>query len=173
MSSTALFKKDNDSFSNIKKITRSSLSLCINRAFSSSLSISLTLSSTSLPWMFKGPWKVLEIKLRPFSNSSTQALADLQKKIKKKYVKRILFLRDTLIVSKKLGGVKRTTFYSLAAKSSFFSDKWPIWGLLLGTQITTQGWLFIIIKNSHQDLSNEGSNFILRSQEVGHWVAQI
>ena len=27
---------------------------------------------------------------------------------------------------------------------------------------------FIILKNSHQDLSNEGSNFILSSPEVGH-----
>ena len=27
---------------------------------------------------------------------------------------------------------------------------------------------FIILKNSHQDLSNEGSNFILSSLEVGH-----
>ena len=33
-------------------------------------------------------------------------------------------------------------------------------------------WFFIIIKNSHKDLSNEGSNFILSSLEVGHWVAQ-
>ena len=28
------------------------------------------------------------------------------------------------------------------ARLSFFSYKWPIWGLLLGTQITPQGWLF-------------------------------
>jgi hypothetical protein len=27
---------------------------------------------------------------------------------------------------------------------------------------------FITLKNSHQDLSNEGSNFILSSLEVGH-----
>ena len=27
---------------------------------------------------------------------------------------------------------------------------------------------FIILKNSHQELSNEGSNFILTSLEVGH-----
>ena len=33
-------------------------------------------------------------------------------------------------------------------------------------------WSFIILKNSHQDLSNEGLNFILSSLEVGHWVAQ-
>ena len=33
-------------------------------------------------------------------------------------------------------------------------------------------WSFIILKNSHQDLSNEGSNFILSSLEVGHWAAQ-
>ena len=30
-------------------------------------------------------------------------------------------------------------------------------------------WSFIILKNSHQDLSNEGSNFILSSLEV-EWV---
>ena len=33
-------------------------------------------------------------------------------------------------------------------------------------------WSFITLKNSHQDLSNEGSNFILSSLEVGQWVAQ-
>jgi hypothetical protein len=33
-------------------------------------------------------------------------------------------------------------------------------------------WSFIILKNAHQDLSNEGSNFILSSLEVGHWAAQ-
>ena len=27
---------------------------------------------------------------------------------------------------------------------------------------------FIILKNTHQDLSNEGSNFFLSSPEVGH-----
>ena len=32
-------------------------------------------------------------------------------------------------------------------------------------------WSLIILKNS-QDLSNEGSNFVLSSLEVGHWVAQ-
>ena len=31
---------------------------------------------------------------------------------------------------------------------------------------------FIILKNSHQDLCNEGSNFFLSSLEVGHRVAQ-
>ena len=36
----------------------------------------------------------------------------------------------------------------------FFADKRPTLGLILGTQIT------------HQDLSNEGSNFILSSLEV-------
>ena len=30
----------------------------------------------------------------------------------------------------------------------------------------------MILKISHQDLSNEGSNFILRSLEVGHRVAE-
>ena len=31
---------------------------------------------------------------------------------------------------------------------------------------------FLSSKNSGQDLSNEGSNFILSLLEVGHWVAQ-
>ena len=30
--------------------------------------------------------------------------------------------------------------------------------------------IFLNLKNSSQDLSNEGSNFILSSLEVGHWV---
>jgi hypothetical protein len=33
-------------------------------------------------------------------------------------------------------------------------------------------WSFTILKHSHQGLSNEGSNFILSSLEVGHWAAQ-
>ena len=46
-------------------------------------------------------------------------------------------------------------------------------GLILGTQITPRGWIFWTmifynLKNSHQDLSNEGSNFFLSSLEVGH-----
>ena len=51
------------------------------------------------------------------------------------------------------------------AKSVFF---WQVTrpGLL---QITSQGF---ILKNSGQDLSNEGSNFILGSLEAGHWVTQ-
>jgi hypothetical protein len=32
--------------------------------------------------------------------------------------------------------------------------------------------LLLFLKKLHQDLSNEGSNFILSSLEVGHWVAQ-
>ena len=32
--------------------------------------------------------------------------------------------------------------------------------------------IFYNLKNSGQDLSNEGSNFILGSPEVGHWVVQ-
>ena len=44
-------------------------------------------------------------------------------------------------------------------------------------QITPRRWIFWTmifynLKNSSQDLSNEGSNFILSSLEVGHWVAQ-
>jgi hypothetical protein len=43
----------------------------------------------------------------------------------------------------------------------------------LWTQITPRGWIFWTmifynLKNSSQDLSNEGSNFTLSSLEVGH-----
>ena len=31
---------------------------------------------------------------------------------------------------------------------------------------------FLTLKSSHEDLSNEGSNFILSLLEAGHWVAQ-
>ena len=44
--------------------------------------------------------------------------------------------------------------------------KFHPWGGFFGP------WSFIMLKNSGQDLSNEGSNFILSSLEVGHWVAQ-
>ena len=40
------------------------------------------------------------------------------------------------------------------------------WGEFFGS------WSFTILKKSQQDLSNEGSNFILSSLEVGHWAAQ-
>ena len=63
---------------------------------------------------------------------------------------------------------------TLSARVKFESSNL---GLIFGTQITFRGWIFgpwffIILKNSGQDLSNEGSNFILSSLEVGHWVAQ-
>ena len=43
----------------------------------------------------------------------------------------------------------------------------------LGTQITPRGWIFWTmilynLKNSGQDVSNEGSNFILSSVEGAH-----
>ena len=48
-----------------------------------------------------------------------------------------------------------------------------IMGGILGTQITPGDWnfwttFFFNLKNSGQDLSNEGSNFILSSLEIGH-----
>ena len=54
-----------------------------------------------------------------------------------------------------------------------FSDKWTAWGGILGTQNYTPGVDFLDhnffnLKNLGQDLSNEGSNFILSSLEVGH-----
>ena len=47
-------------------------------------------------------------------------------------------------------------------------------GGYLGPKLHPRGgfigpWFFIILKNSHQDPSNEGLNFILNSLEVGHW----
>ena len=47
----------------------------------------------------------------------------------------------------------------------------------LGTKIAPVGWIFWTmifynLKNSSQDLSNEGPNFILSLLEVGHWFAQ-
>ena len=77
---TAVFKKDKDILSNIKNITRLSLSLCIKRAFSSSPSISLTLSSTSLLWWLRWPWNIIGTSLSPFSKSSTQEFAALENK---------------------------------------------------------------------------------------------
>ena len=64
------------------------------------------------------------------------------------------------------------------AKSSFVflaSDQPE--GENLGPKLRPRGgffgpWIFIILKNSHQDLSNEGSNFILSALEVGHWAVQ-
>ena len=61
--------------------------------------------------------------------------------------------------------------------AGFFLKTWPLgegnktpklhtWGGFFGP------WSFIILNNSHQDLSNEGSNFILSQLEVGHWVAE-
>ena len=46
-------------------------------------------------------------------------------------------------------------------------------GEYLGPELHTEGGFFgpgffITLKNSHQDLSNEESNFILSSLEVGH-----
>ena len=46
-------------------------------------------------------------------------------------------------------------------------------GLILGTQVTARGWIFLdhnflSSKNLGYDLSNEGSNLILSSLEVGY-----
>ena len=58
-----------------------------------------------------------------------------------------------------------------------FLKKWPLRGWKCHLKLHPAGgffepWSFIILKNSGQDLPNEGSNFILRSLEVGHWAAQ-
>ena len=67
--------------------------------------------------------------------------------------------------------------YKWTAMSSFFF--WQVDSIRreLETQITPRGWIFwnmifYNLKNSIQDLSNEGSNFILILFEVGHWAAQ-
>ena len=46
--------------------------------------------------------------------------------------------------------------------------------LIIWTEMLSIFWtmIFYNLKNLSQDLSNEGSNFILSSLEVGHWVAQ-
>ena len=59
---------------------------------------------------------------------------------------------------------------TLRALAKFESSK-P--GLIFGTQITPRGWIFCTmifynLKNSGQNLSNEGSNFILGLLEVVH-----
>ena len=33
--------------------------------------------------------------------------------------------------------------FILDSQVVIFSDKWPAWGLLLGTQITSRGWIFL------------------------------
>ena len=53
-----------------------------------------------------------------------------------------------------------------------FSAALPTWGLSLEPNLHLGGvffgtWQFLILKSSHQDLSNEGSNFILSPLEVG------
>ena len=60
---------------------------------------------------------------------------------------------------------------------NFFLADLSTWGGNFGAKQHPGGgyfgpWFFIILKNSHQYLSNEGSNFILSSLEVGHWAAQ-
>ena len=63
-----------------------------------------------------------------------------------------------------------------SANCYFF--KWPLGEEKRPAKLHPRGgffgpWSFIILKNSHQDLSNEGSSFILSPIEVGHWVAQM
>ena len=57
---------------------------------------------------------------------------------------------------------------------SIFLPGLPTWGGNLGPKVHPRGVFFgthfYTLKNSGQDLSNEGSNFILSSLEVGHWL---
>ena len=60
---------------------------------------------------------------------------------------------------------------------SIFLDDLPTWDIILGPKLHPGDgyfgpWPFLILKSSNQDLSNEGSNFILSSVQVGHSVAQ-
>ena len=60
---------------------------------------------------------------------------------------------------------------------SIFLDDLPTWDIILGPKLHPGDgyfgpWPFLILKSSNQDLSNEGSNFILSPLEVGHWDAQ-
>ena len=49
---------------------------------------------------------------------------------------------------------------------------WEVTSMGKGGEGFSCSWYFRILRNSHQDLSIEGSDFILSSLEVGHWVAQ-
>ena len=65
--------------------------------------------------------------------------------------------------------------YWAVPRSEIFTHRGQNWGPKLhpGPGVDFFGpWSFIILKNSHQDLSNEGSNFILSQLKVGHWLAQ-
>ena len=66
-----------------------------------------------------------------------------------------------------------TSSYWTAMSSFLFLSSDQSGGCYLGPKLHPRGgffgpWFFIILKNSHQDLSNEGSNFILSSID---WVS--
>ena len=70
-----------------------------------------------------------------------------------------------------------TSLYWTAKSSFSFLTSDQLEACYFGPKLHTGGgffgpWFFIILKKSHKDLSNEGSNFILSSLEVGHWAAQ-
>ena len=54
------------------------------------------------------------------------------------------------------------------SKSSFFLTNDKNEGEYLGPKSHPAGGFFIILKNSHEDLSDEVSNLVLSSLEVGH-----
>ena len=56
-----------------------------------------------------------------------------------------------------------------------FFEKWPLGEGKCPPKLHPRGgffgpWSFITLKNSHQDLSNERSNFTKEFLEVGHWA---
>ena len=68
-------------------------------------------------------------------------------------------------------------FFDMDGTAINFLTDLPTWGLSLGPKLHPGGgfsepWSFLILQRSHQDLSNEVSNFISNPFEVGHWVAQ-
>ena len=65
--------------------------------------------------------------------------------------------------------------YERNTSPNFILWNWNLGGLRKDTQEHLLGgyfwpWPFMMLKSSHQDLSNEGSNFILTP--LGNWVAQ-
>ena len=79
---------------------------------------------------------------------------------------------------KKSNALKRGLLYGWTEHSGSTNQKYVSWGRAnSGPILHPKGgffgpWYFIILKHLLQDLSNEGSNFILSSLKVGHWVAQ-
>ena len=102
-----------------------------------------------------------------------------------------LFLLDPISIKKNAKVINYKLYFSLKITNlidhgllyiwtellSIFLADLPTWGVSVGTKLRPGSgffgpWHFLTLKISHQDLSNEGSNFILSPLEVGHWVVQ-